>query len=401
MADLHLGSPFKGLSVSDPDAQHRFAQAVRDAVSALVSRALAAKVDFVVIAGDIYDGEWKDASVGLFFNREMARLARADIPVFLIKGNHDAQSVVTRSVTLPDSVETFGVSKPRTRTIDHLRVALHGQSYKDRETLSNLARDYPAAKPGWFNIGVLHTSLSGDEDHAPYAPCSEADLVAKGYDYWALGHIHQPRVVRERPPIVYPGNVQGRSVRETGPRGAVLVRVRDGEPTVERWDEDRVRWGVTEVDLAGADDMTADLPERVEAAVAEAVAGADGRPLALRVRLVGETGLHNELVANADEVRAEVQAAAERVSADVWLEKVKVATRPHNASPSLAPDLPDDFDLDGLLATVADGEALQRVLDADLAQLAKALGGDPGEGFEADDILLEARALLAARIGGA
>src|SRR3979490_1494104 len=123
-ADLHLGSPFIGLALRDEGIARRFAKASRDAFSDMVSRAIEAKVAFVVIAGDIYDGDWKDTSIGLFFNREVARLDRDGIRVFVLKGNHDAESVVTRTISLPDNVFQFP-TKAKTFQIEELQVALH------------------------------------------------------------------------------------------------------------------------------------------------------------------------------------------------------------------------------------------------------------------------------------
>ena len=401
MADLHLGSPFRGLSVDDPHAARQFAQAIRDAFTALVDRAVEARVDFVVIAGDVYDREWKDAAVGLFFNLEMAKLARAGIPAFIVKGNHDAASVVTRAVTLPAGVHTFGVTRATTLEVPGLPVVLHGQSYRDREAPDNLARGYPSAVPGRFNIGVLHTSMTGHEGHDPYAPCTEADLVALGYDYWALGHIHVPQMVRAAaPPIVYPGCIQGRSVRECGPRGAMLVRVRDGVPELEPWVADRVRWCVAEVDCAAIDDF-AQVPAVVEQAVGEATAAAGERPVALRVVLGGATALHDRMHAHRDEVDLEVAAAAQRARADVWLEKCVLATRPPAAAPGLVPDLAAADGLDPLTAldAVRDDPASADTVKEDITRLLAKL--PPGDHHlpDAAAVLAEARALLGARLG--
>lgn len=399
MADLHLGSPFRGLSVAEPEVARRFSQAIRDTFAALVARAIREEVDFVVIAGDVYDGEWRDASVGLFLNRELARLDDAGIPVYLVKGNHDAESVVTRSVTLPPCVHTFGVAKPRTLTIPHLHVALHGQSYKEREAPDNLARDYPEAKGGWFNIGVLHTSLSGYEGHAAYAPCTEADLVAKGYDYWALGHIHGGHVVRREPAIVYPGCIQGRSVREIGAKGAMCVRVRGGAVELEPWVADHARWCVAEVDVARVDDFHAQVPSLVEGAVREAVSDAGDRLVALRVRLTGATAAHDWMAAHAGDVRAEVEAAAQRVSPDIWLEKVRLATR--SDAPPIAPDL-GGLDLAGLLREAAADERFAGAVAEDLALVMSKLPPEGRDGLDGEHeaLLADAQALLSGRMGG-
>jgi exonuclease SbcD len=208
-ADLHLGSPFYGLALKDRSVARRFAEASRAAFSDLVSYAMAEGVAFVVIAGDVYDGNWRDNTIGLFFNRELARLERAGIEVFLLRGNHDAESVITRSVTLPASVRQFSTKAASTFRIEALQVALHGQGFAEREVTENLVLRYPERISGWFNIGVLHTALTGRPPHDSYAPCSPGHLRARGYDYWALGHVHEFEVVGTQPYIVFPGNLQG------------------------------------------------------------------------------------------------------------------------------------------------------------------------------------------------
>lgn len=189
-ADLHLGSPFVGLSSSDLELARRVAAASREALEDLFTRAIELAVDFVVIAGDVYDGDWKDTTIGHFFNRETARLDRAGIPVYLIRGNHDAESVITSAVTLPESVHVFSARTAETMRIPELKVALHGRSFANRAVPENLASSYPLPETGWFNIGVLHTSCDGRPPHANYAPCRVQDLIQGGYQYWALGHVH-------------------------------------------------------------------------------------------------------------------------------------------------------------------------------------------------------------------
>ena len=242
-ADLHLGSPLTGLAMKDEVVARRFATASREAFSELVTQAIAEKVAFVVFSGDIYDGDWKDTAIGLFFNREVSRLARADIPVFLIRGNHDAESEITKAVTLPDNVVEFPTRKAETHQLHTLKVALHGRGFADRSAAENFAIAYPPPVKGWFNIGMLHTSCEGNAAHAVYAPCTVAELAGRGYDYWALGHVHEQAVLHRDPWIVYSGNLQGRSVRECGPKGAVLVDVADSRVAGLRpLIVDRARW---------------------------------------------------------------------------------------------------------------------------------------------------------------
>jgi len=322
-ADLHLGSPFKGLSVKDEQLAALFSSATRQAVTLLVSRAVELAVDFVVIAGDIYDGDWKDNKVGLFFNREMGRLQRAGIPVYLIRGNHDAASVITKTITLPDNVHEFATSKPSTFLIDEKKVALHGQGFTDRAAYENLAIGYPSAIAGWYNIGVLHTSMTGREEHEAYAPCSVDDLRSRAYDYWALGHVHEFEIVASDPLVVFPGNLQGRSIREQGAKGAVLVTVDDGIATVDRLIVDSARFISIGIDLSEGD-LDVDVLKRIEEEAIRLSAEFDGRPVAARIRISGACAFYDELARDRAQWQDEVLAACQRAYSDIWIEKLEL-----------------------------------------------------------------------------
>jgi DNA repair exonuclease SbcCD nuclease subunit len=211
-ADIHLDSPLKGLAGQEGNAAERVRTATREAFYQLVSLAIEEKVDFLIIAGDLYDGDWRDYKTGLYFVAQIGRLNKADIPVYLLHGNHDAESQITKRLDLPDNVHVFSTRKPETFEMGDLRLALHGQSFRTRDMKDNLVPDYPAPVSDTFNIGVLHTGLGGMGGHANYAPCSLDDLVNNGYDYWALGHVHQFALLHERPHVVFPGNLQGRHV---------------------------------------------------------------------------------------------------------------------------------------------------------------------------------------------
>ncbi|MCP5069854.1 MAG: DNA repair exonuclease [bacterium] len=125
-ADIHLDSQLKGLSAYEGAPVELLRTASRGAFSNLVDAALEEEVDFMVIAGDLYDGDWKDYNTGLFFSREMGRLDRAEIPVFVVYGNHDAESEITKQLSLPGNVQTFNVRNPQTHRLKDLKVALHG-----------------------------------------------------------------------------------------------------------------------------------------------------------------------------------------------------------------------------------------------------------------------------------
>ncbi len=329
-ADIHLDSPLKGLAGQEGNAAERVRTATREAFDQLVGLAIKESVAFLVIAGDLYDGDWRDYKTGLFFVAQMGRLSEAGIAVYLLHGNHDAASQITKRLELPESVHVFDSRKPVTFRIGEIGVALHGQSFPQRDVTDNLAGAYPAPISGAFNIGVLHTGLGGESQHANYAPCSLGDLVNHGYDYWALGHVHQAEVLHERPHVVFPGNLQGRHVREAGPKGACLVNVEDSEVAeLTHFPCDVVRWCVLSVPLNGVEDMGSVL-DRVRNALESSVANiADGRLLSCRIVLDGTAQIHNQLVASEDQILAEARAIALGLGDEAaWVEKVVVATEP-------------------------------------------------------------------------
>ena len=329
-ADPHLDSPLRGLEAHEGAPVALLRGATRKAFENLVNLAIDEAVNFVVIAGDLYDGDWKDYSTGLFFRGQMVRLEAKKIPVYLIAGNHDAASVISKKLTLPENVHVFSTRTAETMEVPGLAAVIHGRGFPHRAVPENLAVDYPAAVPGKFNLGLLHTSLTGRPDHDTYAPCSEQDLRNKGYGYWALGHIHQPEVISEDPWIVFAGNCQGRHARETGPRGCRLVTVKDSlEVASAEWrDLDVVRWQAVEVPLAGVENEAGAI-KGIREALAGAVAAAEGRLLATRIHLTGATALHGSLHRDAQHWRAQVQALAQDFGEEsVWVERLRVGTRP-------------------------------------------------------------------------
>ena len=333
-ADIHLDSPLTGLAGIEGRVAERIRSAPRAAFEALIEMAIQDQVDFVVIAGDLYDGTLRDYKTGLFFAEQMGRLNQASIAVFVLYGNHDAESVITKSLTLPDNVQVFSSRTAQTFWLDRLNVALHGHSFREKVVTDNLVRFYPAPVEGAFNIGVLHTALGGMGDHANYAPCSLQELVAKGYDYWALGHVHKGQVLNEQPHVVFPGNLQGRHIRETGPKGACLVTVEEGEVieiTTQTFDV--VRWAEFKVDVAATGNIN-DVIDLVEQALAQGVANADGRLLSARMVLQGCTELHSQLVTDVDYLTAEARAVALGLGDEVaWVERVAVKTTPVSVAP--------------------------------------------------------------------
>ncbi len=375
-ADIHLDSPLAGLRARAdlPDAVIR--HCTRRAFTAMIDLARAEGVAFVVIAGDLYDGDWKDFSTGLFFAEEMRRLGR---PCFLLRGNHDARSLITRNLTLPSNVHEFSSRTCETVPLADLGVVLHGHSFPNRAVPEDLSAGYPARVAGILNIGVLHTSAEDPGEHETYAPCSIAGLALKGYDYWALGHIHARRVLAEHPWIVFPGNLQGRHPKETGPKGCTLVTVEDRKVVaVEHRAVDVLRWAALEVDATGADVMT--LTGRIADAVGSALAAAADRPVLARMTLTGATNLHGTLQGDTDRLAAECRNAAIEADGALFVESVRIRTRP-------VPLAEDDVlaPLRAAFAAGLDDPALVTSLLEDLAALRQKLPAPARAGLELPD----------------
>ena len=394
-ADIHLDSPLTGLSAYRNAPVDLLRAATRDAFSNLVSEAIDESVDFVVIAGDLYDGSWKDYNTGIFFSREMGRLNAVGIPVYLIYGNHDAESDTTRKLSLPANVHAFGTNKPQTFRIPELKVALHGQSFKHAATTNNLASGYPSPEPGWLNIGVLHTALEGYAAHASYAPCSITELSAKGYQYWALGHVHEFAELEHDPWIVFPGNLQGRHIRETGPRGAVMVTTdEDSIVSVERIYTDVLRWHRLEVDVSSAGDLVETV--RLVGHALEKLTDDDPttKPLAVRVVLSGQSAAHGDLFGDEARLRAEILGLSASLAGDrIWIEKVRLETSPAMDAEDIRARADAIADLQVLLDAAPSDPALLASLSEDLRYLVDRAP------HELSDLLPEIKAIRSGELG--
>jgi DNA repair exonuclease SbcCD nuclease subunit len=327
-ADLHIDSPLKGLGAYDGAPVERVREATRRALSNLVQLCLDERAAFLVLAGDVFDGEWKDFNTGLFFVRELNRLRDAGTRVYLVRGNHDAASEVTRSLTWPDHVHVFADDRAETLVLEQEGVALHGLSYPRREVRDSLLPQYPSPIDGALNIGLLHTNVGGGTTHLNYAPSTIEELVRKGYDYWALGHVHAHEVLHRAPWVVYPGNTQGRNIRESGPKGAVVVSVEHGSIAgVRHAPLDVVRWREVAIALE-PDDGVDELYDKAKDALGRARDDADGRLLAARLIVDGAARAHGEVMTARDRVVNELRVRAIDFGDDLWLEKIELKTRP-------------------------------------------------------------------------
>lgn len=372
-ADLHLDSPLKGLERHDDLSIDRIRSASRRALDNMVDAAIDHDVAFVVIAGDLYDGDWKTISTGRYMAIALGRLIAHGIRVFLLQGNHDAASVLTRDLPLQAGIDRFPSPKPGSFLIDDLGVALHGQSFANRHMPHDMTPAYPAPVPGYFNIGVLHTSLSGHGQHETYAPCTPETLRAKDYDYWALGHVHERMILTDGTPIVFPGVLQGRHIRETGEKGVVLVSVTDHRiDSIMPVACDVVRWHVAPFDCTGLESMPA-FEDRLGALLRNISRHHDGHLCVMRLTVTGATPLHDALRRQGPALREIVQHLAAMSGGEIELEKLVLDTSPPAAQNRAMPDEEESFALSGLVHDAASDETLLKFLGEELDSCLKTL----------------------------
>lgn len=340
-ADLHLDSPLKGLAKHD-DARASWIQtATRRAFKRLVNMAIDNDVGFIVISGDLYDGQWQGMDTGYFMRGQLQRLAEKEIPVYAIAGNHDALSIISRSFEWPAGTHHFG-EDAATIVVPNLPVAIHGRSFAERYQGKDFIESYPAARPGVYNVGLLHTSLTGNTAHTEYAPCTPAQLRSRNYEYWALGHVHLRQVVQSQPHIVFPGNIQGRGIDETGTKGCYVVTVDDTFHSEAHFVPlDDVRWECVSAQVAADGKGGIDAAIGVAVDAIQAALPQDDALLACRVTLTGSTPLHRRLLGRRGSIREDIAGAIDgQIGSRVWLEKIVIATLDPDDTPRRPPDIP-------------------------------------------------------------
>jgi DNA repair protein SbcD/Mre11 len=337
-ADLHLDSAILGVTASIEASAHdvstSLARASRDAFRNLIDLCIEERAQFLLLAGDIFDGEWRDFNTGVAFVRELNRLEGTR--VLIVRGNHDAESQVQKSLRLPSFVHQFSSRGPEVQTFSEYNLAIVGQSYRERDTRSDLAAGYPLGQPNQVTIGMLHTALEGSEGHAHYAPTTLATLRDKHYSYWALGHVHTRNIIRDQRLLAaFPGNLQGRHARELGAKGALVLRVEDGEINVQFRALDALRFHHLELDVPESSDL-GELAEAFGAAAKDTVTRDPGPSRRIfRVTLRADAQFDAPL----ERLRAELRVAA--LGHDWLVEKViMTASRRQAAASELAGLLP-------------------------------------------------------------
>ena len=318
-ADLHLDSPLQSLAMRDSNLRNLIDGATRRALSQLVDVCIGESVDALIIAGDLYDGQQKSVKTAAAFSSEMRRLEASNIPVFLIKGNHDARSELTRDLQLPDNVHYFdGRGTPYKLGED---AAIHGVSFAKPHCHDSLYPKYRPAIDDRYNIGIMHTSLAGSDVHDAYAPCSIEDLKNHGFDYWALGHIHKRQVYSETPAVVMPGIPQGRDIGESGPRSITLVTL-DGDkpPLLETRAVHSAEFERMTVTIDTAMDWTA-IVNATDSSLIKARDNCLAEHLIARPILTGESSLYFELIDGRERLLEELKYRCESHE-NIWIDKI-------------------------------------------------------------------------------
>lgn len=333
-ADLHLDSPFAAMKVDSPRLAQAFIEASRASLQALIDVCIGHNADFLVLSGDVFDAERRSIRAQLELFEALSRLAERGIDTYMACGNHDALSGWRAILDWPEEVHFFGGDEVESFPVScggRVAAVVSGISYAQPAVTDNLALKFRKKVGDPFTIGVLHANVGGDPGHENYAPCTLADLISTGIDYWALGHVHSPKVLSDKDPIViYPGCTQGRNPRETGPGGCFVVHVGTGG-----WVEyefvpvDVIRWHVLDISIDGLA-CVGDLIEEAKAAIGGLARASDGRSCAVRIRLFGRGPVHHQLVENGeamDLVSAVVEPAMPGERFD-WIESIQDFTKP-------------------------------------------------------------------------
>lgn len=325
-ADIHLDSPLRSLAMRNGELAALVADSTRRAFVAIVDLCLDEEVDALVVAGDLYDGDQTSMKTARFLAAQMERLHEAGIRVYKVRGNHDALSKITQELILPPSLKLFG---SRAEAVefrkDDLDIVMHGLSFAKPHAPESLLPKYQPAVQGAVNIGIMHTSLAGGHGHDPYAPCTLAELRDRGFDYWALGHVHARTEHRGDSTIVMPGMPQGRDINEAGPKTVSLVTVRDDRSiAIEERATGVAQFERIHVDLSEAGSW-ADVVDRIEREVIAVREKTPAPHLVGRLMLEGRTALAWRLRRDRDLLLAEVEHRLGE-SGRAWIEKVEIAT---------------------------------------------------------------------------
>ncbi len=400
-ADIHLDSPLCSLALRDPDLASLISNATRRAFVRIVDLCLDEQVDALLLAGDLYDGDQTSMKTARFLAEQLRRLSEAGIRTFIIRGNHDASSRITKELVFTDSVKVFGGRAEAVtveRSAGDFPVVIHGLSFTHPQAPESLIGKYKAPVPDALNIGLMHTSLGGTPGHNVYAPCSLTDLQKTGFQYWALGHVHK-RMVAEGPcTVVMPGIPQGRDVNESGAKSATLVTIRDDRTLhVEQRVTSLAQFERIGVDVTGITDWR-DLAGRISHSLELARRKIPSDHLVARLDLSGATLLAWRIRRDIDLLTTESQERASVIGA-CWVEKLETSCQ--SPRPVTGKESPDPLlELRRLIeGEVIDSDAFRAELAAAADELRRKLPAECRDIFGSDEVAFRDKLELLAREG--
>jgi len=399
-ADIHLDSPLRSLALRDPDLAELIGNATRRALVRIIDLCLDEQVDALLIAGDLYDGDQTSMKTARFLADQLRRLHEAGIQVFIIRGNHDALSRITKELVLPETVKVFGARAEAIaidRTPGHFPVAIHGLSFTQVHAPESLLGKYRPPVEGAVNIGIMHTSLAGSPRHDLYAPCSVKDLQAAGFRYWGLGHIHTRSMTEGACSIVMPGMPQGRDINEAGVKSVTLVTIDDDRSFhVEERATSIAQFERVSVDATGITDWR-DLIAAVTHALETERSKASSEHLVARLQVTGISPLAWRIRRDVDLLKTQADERAS-MTGSCWVEKLEIACNaPGDAGVAAADPL---FELHRLIEDdVLNSPAFQAELVAIVDELRGQLPQEARDAFGADEAAFKVALAHLARDG--
>ncbi|MGR8829767.1 metallophosphoesterase family protein [Leuconostoc citreum] len=225
--DIHLGNPFIGLDAQLPDNLKQLVQqSTHQAFMKMINDALTEKVDLLLLPGDFYSASESSPRLQELVQSAFLKLNQAGIQVFLSLGNHDFEANTSQHLPWPENVYIFDQHVETTyhTTASGEKIAVTGFSYQSQRQMTPVIDEFPTRYLGVdYHLGMYHGAVGVTGE--PYAPFKVTDMLEKGYDYWALGHIHVRQTLNTRPFIGYSGSIQGLNRKEVGPKGYYIVDV--------------------------------------------------------------------------------------------------------------------------------------------------------------------------------
>ena len=334
-ADLHLDTPFRGLATWNAELAKRLRNATLESYNRIIDLCLKHRVDFLLISGDIFDSGNQSLAAQLGFVSGLKRLSENGIATYFICGNHDPLGTWMEGLQFPGNVHRFGSGETETCGFTRdgqLLASIQGISYHESEVNENLSERYSlSGNRAPFSIAMLHGSVGPTGPHKNYAPFRVGDVEQKGFDYWALGHIHKRQTVRDaNPAIVYPGNPQGRDFGETGPKGCLLVEIEaDRPPGIRFLETQSIRFEEVILDLSGEDRI-----DRIPLLISDALTQIDNyneqSSYIVRVLIRGRTPLHAIMnrPGEMEQVAGQLNEGQIHRSRFVLIDRIELQTRP-------------------------------------------------------------------------